>query len=66
MTGLKVHLAMSALQRPLDTPNQARILLEAEAILGIRSLCEAGAIEVVSSEALVYEHERNPLPIPRE
>ncbi len=62
---MKVYLDMCAIQRPLDTPNQVRILLEAEAVLGILSLCESGVIELVSSEALVYENKQNPLPIRR-
>jgi len=41
----------------LDTPNQVRIMLETEAVLGILSFCDAGRIELVSSEALVYETE---------
>ena len=63
---MKVYLDMCAIQRPLDTPSQVRILLEAEAVLGVLSLCESGLIELVSSEALVYENERNPLLIRRE
>ncbi len=63
---MKVYLDMCAIQRPLDTPSQVRILLEAEAVLGLLSLCERGMIELVSSDALVYENERNPSPIRRE
>jgi predicted nucleic acid-binding protein len=63
---IKVYLDMCAIQRPLDTPNQVRVGLEAEAVLGILSLCDAGLIELVSSEALLYETEQNPLPIRRE
>jgi len=63
---IKVYLDLCAIQRPLDTPNQVRVILEAEAVLGILSLCEAGQIELISSEALVYETEQNPLPIRRE
>lgn len=63
---MKVYLDLCAIQRPLDTPNQVRIVLEAEAVLGILSLCDAGLIELVSSEALVYETEQTPLPIRRE
>jgi len=62
----KVYLDLCAIQRPLDTPNQVRVALEAEAVLGILSLCDAGQIELISSEALVYETEQNPLPIRRE
>ncbi len=63
---VKVYLDLCAIQRPLDTPNQVRIVLEAEAVLGIFSLCDAGLIELVSSEALVYETEQNPLLLRRE
>ncbi|MBC7225600.1 MAG: PIN domain-containing protein [Thermoflexales bacterium] len=63
---MKVYLDMCAIQRPLDTPNQVRILLEAEAVLGLLALCEAGTIELISSEALMYENEQNPLDIRRE
>jgi len=63
---IKVYLDLCAIQRPLDTPNQVRVVLEAEAVLGILSLCDAGLIELVSSEALVYETEQNPLLIRRE
>lgn len=63
---IKVYLDLCAIQRPLDTPNQVRVMLEAEAVLGILSLCVAGLIELISSEALVYETEQNPLPIRRE
>jgi len=63
---MKVYLDMCAIQRPLDTPSQVRILLEAEAVLGILSLCEAGMIELVSSDALVYENKQNPSPVRRE
>lgn len=62
----KVYLDLCAIQRPLDTPNQVRIVLEAEAVLGILSLGDAGLIELVSSDALVYEAEQNPLPIRQE
>jgi hypothetical protein len=35
---IKVYLDLCAIQRPLDTPNHVRIVLEAEAELGIISL----------------------------
>ena len=63
---IKVYLDLCAIQRPLDTPHQVRVVLEAEAVLGILSLCDVGQIELISSEALVYEAEQNPLPIRRE
>jgi predicted nucleic acid-binding protein len=63
---VKIYLDLCAIQRPLDTPNQVRIVLEAEAVLGIITFCERGQAELVSSEALVYEGEQSPLPIRQE
>ena len=63
---VKVYIGLCAIQRPLDTPNQVRIALEAKAVPGLLSLCDARLAELVSSEALVYEDEQNPLSIRRE
>ena len=52
---------MCSLQRPLDTKTQVRVAVEAEAILSIIALWEAGQIELVSSFALIFEGERIPL-----
>jgi len=63
---MKVYLDVCAIQRPLDTPSHLRIAIEAEAILGVLALCESGKIALVSSDALVYETNRNPHPMRRE
>jgi predicted nucleic acid-binding protein len=63
---VKIYLDLCAIQRPLDTPNQIRIVLESEAVLGIIALCDGGQVELLSSEALFYEGEQNSLPIRRE
>lgn len=63
---MKIYLDLCAIQRPLDTPNQVRIVLESEAVLGIISLCDIGQTELLSSEALLYEGEQSALPIRRE
>ncbi|HLO13915.1 MAG TPA: PIN domain-containing protein [Anaerolineales bacterium] len=63
---MKIHLDLCAIQRPLDTPDQVRIVLESEAILGIIALCGTEQIELLSSEALLYEGEQSSLPIRRE
>ena len=60
---MKVYLDTCSIHRPLDSKNQIRILLEADAVLGIISLCDAGQIDLVSSEALLYEARRNPNPV---
>jgi predicted nucleic acid-binding protein len=60
---MKIYLDMCSLQRPLDTKAQLRVAVEAKAILGIIALCEAGQAELIASEALVFEIERNPHPV---
>lgn len=49
---------MCSLQRPLDTKTQVRVAVEAEAMLSVIVLWEAGQIELVSSFALVFEAEQ--------
>jgi predicted nucleic acid-binding protein len=44
----------------LDSKTQIRIILEADAVLGVLTLCESGRLELVSSDALLFETERNP------
>ena len=57
---MKVYLDTCSLQRPLDSKTQIRIILEAESVLGILALCEQGAVDLIASDALVFEVERNP------
>jgi len=63
---VKIYLDLCAIQRPLDTPNQVRIALEAEAVLGIIKFSDAEEVELLSSEALLYEGEQSALPIRKE
>ena len=60
---MKIYLDVCAIQRPLDTASDLRVVLEAEAVLGILALCEGGELNIVSSDALVYETQRNPWPV---
>ena len=48
------------MQRPLDSKIHTRIVLEAEAVLGILALFESGQVALVSSEALLFEIDHNP------
>ena len=48
------------IQRPLDTKLQIRIVLEAEAVLGILIFCESGIVELVTSDILTFEVGRTP------
>jgi predicted nucleic acid-binding protein len=59
-SSMRVYLDTCSLQRPLDSKTHIRITLEAEAVLGILTLCEVGKIELIASDALVFEIERNP------
>jgi predicted nucleic acid-binding protein len=63
---MKVYLDMCSIQRPLDTKTQPRIAVEAEAIFGVLTLCEAGQVELMTSDTLVFELERNPHPVRKE
>jgi predicted nucleic acid-binding protein len=63
---VKIYLDLCAIQRPLDTSNQIRIVLESEAILGIIAFCDIGQVELLSSEALLYEGEQSSLPVRKE
>ncbi|HKP77349.1 MAG TPA: PIN domain-containing protein [Longimicrobiaceae bacterium] len=62
---MRIYLDMCSIQRPLDDRTQLRIHLEAEAVLGIIALCQAGEAELVTSAALRFETSRNPSPARR-
>lgn len=62
----KIYLDLCAIQRPLDTANQIRIILEAEAVLGIIALCDNNQVELLSSEALLFEGEQSSLFVRKE
>src|SRR5688572_2939138 len=57
---MRVYLDACSLQRPLDDRSQPRINVEAEAVLTILRLVEAGQLELLSSEALEFEIDRIP------
>ena len=56
-----VYLDTCALQRPLDDQNQLRIRVESEAILAVLSAAAAGEVDLVASDVLRFEIEKNPL-----
>jgi predicted nucleic acid-binding protein len=60
---VKVYLDMCSIQRPLDSQDNVRVATEAQAVLGILRLCEAGQVTLVGSGALLFELERNPNPV---
>lgn len=63
---IRVYLDTCSIQRPLDTLDQTRLRLEAEAVLGILERVRADTIELVSSTILEMEVLRNPHPVRRE
>ena len=60
---MKIYLDLCTIQRPFDTKTQLRIVVESEAIVGIIALCESGQINLIASDALVFEINRNPHPV---
>ena len=50
-----IYLDTCSIQRPLDNKLQPRIFLEAEAVLTVFSLVEAGELELLSSDVLKFE-----------
>lgn len=63
---MKLYLDTCSIQRPLDTLNQTRLRLEAEAILGILEQVDSGMVQLVSSTVLELEIARNSLDVRRE
>lgn len=57
---VRVYLDTCSIQRPLDSKTQIRIILEAEAVLGVLTFCETGIVELVNSEVLQFEVARTP------
>ena len=55
MDSTLIYLDTCSIQRPLDNKSQPRIFLEAEAILTVLSLVEAGELELLSSDVLKFE-----------
>jgi len=59
---MQLYLDTCSLHRPLGDKSQLRIALEAEAILAILAMWEAGAVGLASSDVLQFEVNRNPHP----
>lgn len=52
---MRLYLDNCALQRPLDAKSQLRILLEADAVLGLLEFCRRGGAELLNSDVLRFE-----------
>ena len=55
-----IYLDVCCLNRPFDDQTQARIHLEAEAVLAILSQCQADQLTWISSDVITLETERTP------
>lgn len=66
MTTHRVYLDTCVLQRPLDTPDQPRIALEAEAVRLILRMCATGRLAMLTSDVLAYEVTAVSQPLRRE
>jgi hypothetical protein len=55
-----VYLDLCCLNRPFDDQHQARVRLEAEAVLGLIELARHGELNWVGSDILDLESSRNP------
>lgn len=61
-----IYLDNCSLQRPFDDRSQHRIRVEAEATLVLVQLVENGSLQVLSSDALIYEIDKAPDPLRRD
>lgn len=57
---MKIYLDTSVLNRIFDDQSQPRIYLEATAMLIVFMLIEAQNIEMMSSDVLLFENDKNP------
>lgn len=57
---MKIYLDTSTINRIFDDQTKARIYLEAAALLLIFILIEKNYFDLVSSEILIYENDKNP------
>src|SRR5829696_1001015 len=55
-----IYLDLCCLNRPFDDQHQARVRLEAEAVLGLVQLARLGELTLIGSEVLDLESSRNP------
>ncbi len=63
---MRIYLDTCSIQRPLDTLNQTRVRLEAEAILSVLERIEIGEVELISSTVSELEVLQNSLAVRRE
>jgi len=55
---MRVYLDVCCLQRPLDDRSQARVNVEAEAVLAILDRIESGQVQLLTSDVIEFEVRR--------
>jgi predicted nucleic acid-binding protein len=60
---MRIYLDTCTIQRPADSSQEARVQLEAAAVIELIRLVDAGELKLVSSTALQVEHRRNRNPV---
>src|SRR6185437_6550431 len=55
-----IYLDLCCVNRPFDDQHQARVRLEAEAVLGLIQLSRSGRVKWIGSDVLDLETSRNP------
>lgn len=52
---MRIYIDTCGIQRPLDTKNQLRIILEADSILGLIEFCKGNKADLIASDILRFE-----------
>jgi hypothetical protein len=52
---MRIYIDTCGIQRPLDTKNQMRIILEADSILGLIEFCNGKKADLITSDILKFE-----------
>ena len=59
---MRIYLDLCSIQRPLDDLSQLRVRAEAEVVLGLIALAEAGTVTLVASGVHRVEDRKSPFP----
>jgi predicted nucleic acid-binding protein len=52
---MRIYIDTCGIQRPLDTKNQMRVILEADSILGLIEFCKENHADLITSDILRFE-----------
>jgi len=63
---MRLYLDLCCFNRPFDCQSQSKIWIESQAVMRIFDLAYVGALDIVSSAALIMENDDNPKLVRRE